>query len=439
MLSAARKMGALCLLCLSWPLLASETHIEIHGSNTIGADLAPALVAGFLQKRSGQDAERQPGAQDNVLLIQAGQDDNALTARVAAHGSSTGFQALLDGTADIWAASRPAKPAEIDALAAEADLTALASEHIIAIDGLAILIHPDNPLTSLTLDQLGQIFAGDINNWAQLGGADLPIQRYARDSQSGTWDTFRNLVLGDRYQLAASTRRYESNDQLSDDVSQNPAAIGFAGLASIRDSKVVAVADGDAPALKPDRLTVASEDYPLTRRLFLYTREDNNSNLVNEFIAFVLSEQGQQIVDDNGGISQTPMAMDPEFDDNTPASFKSLTQNYRRLTVNFRFSEGHTRLDNKAQRDLTRVIDYLERENRQGSDLLLIGFADQQTSELRAQMISELRALSVVRALREKGTEVDAYTGYGHFMPVGRSGGRAGQQRNGRVEVWVKH
>ncbi|MBW0147658.1 substrate-binding domain-containing protein [Marinobacter sp. CAU 1620] len=412
--------------------------MEIHGSNTIGATLAPMLVEGFLDHRGSGPVSTRSNGKENEKVLTGQQSGTRVRALVAAHGSSTGFKALESGQASIWASSRPAKSQEVTQMAGRADLTDLGSEHVIAIDGLAVLVHPSNPVDQLSIETLGRIFSGQIRNWSELGGDDRTIHLYARDNRSGTWDTFKTLVLGKAYTLSPTAKRYESNDQLSDDVSQDPSGIGFAGLASVRDSKVLAISDGNAPALKPNQLTVASEDYPLARRLFMYTPGDATTPLAESFIDFVLGEEGQAIVSRSGFISQNPIAVKPELDDSTPQTFRRLTEHYQRLTVNFRFSEGRTRLDNKAQRDLKRVSEFMSRNKRSADDLMLIGFADQQSNELRAQMISELRALSVRKALADLGVGDIAYTGYGHYMPVGMAGGDSGQQRNGRVEVWVR-
>ncbi|WP_238942163.1 substrate-binding domain-containing protein [Marinobacter sediminum] len=426
------------LATILWLPLAQANDLAIHGSNTVGATLAPMLVEGFLNSQVDSPVINHNNGTDNETILIGERSDSSIRVLVAAHGSSTGFSAMNAGEADIWASSRPVKPSELSQMAGRADLTELASEHVIAIDGLAILVHPSNPVNQLSIDTLARIFAGQINNWAELGGRNQPINLYARDDRSGTWDTFKSLVLRKNFTLDVAAQRYESNDQLSDDVSRDPASIGFAGLASARSSKVLAISDGNAPALKPNQLTVASEDYPLARRLFMYTPGDQTTPLAKAFIEFALSQQGQAIVSRSGFVSQNPIAVKPALNDNTPVTFKSLTGNYQRLTVNFRFSEGRTRLDNKAQRDLSRVLNYLDRHNQSADDLLLIGFADAQSDELRAQMISELRALSVRKALAGEGLRDVAYTGYGHYMPVGTAGGDSGRQRNGRVEVWVR-
>ncbi|SHK20918.1 phosphate transport system substrate-binding protein [Marinobacter antarcticus] len=99
--------------------------------------------------------------------------------------------------------------------------------------------------------------------------------------------------------------------------------------------------------------------------------------MAKDFVEFVLDAEGQAIVSRSGFVSQNPLAVKPDLADTTPPTFKLLTQNYKRLTVNFRFSEGRTKLDNKAQRDLRRLAEYLIRESRSADDLMLIGFADQ--------------------------------------------------------------
>lgn len=431
-------IGMLYLLLIFNTPASHAENMEIHGSNTIGARLAPMLVEGFLKIRGNDPVQTLGNDKLNEKLLIGSQEGTPLQILVAAHGSSTGFKALEAKSADIWASSRSVKPAEVQQMTERANLRGPESEHVIAIDGLAVLVHPSNRVNQLTIGTLAKIFSGEIRNWSEVGGANRSIKLYARDDRSGTWDTFKSLVLGKHYPLHVSSRRYESNDRLSDDVSADPGGIGFSGLASVRNSKVLAISDGEAPALKPSRLTVASEDYPLSRRLFMYTPGDATTAMAKDFVQFVLGAEGQTIVAESGFVSQNPVAVKPDLADNTPPTFRLLTQNYKRLTVNFRFSEGRAKLDNKAQRDLRRVVGYLNREKRSADDLMLIGFADQQSHELRAQMISELRALSVRKALSEFNVQDVRYTGYGQYMPVGMAGGTSGQRRNGRVEVWVR-
>jgi phosphate transport system substrate-binding protein len=114
---------------------------------------------------------------------------------VAAHGSSTGFTALKTASADLAASSRPIKDSELLDLEALGDLKSAEAEQVIAIDGLAIILHPRNPLKQLDTEQLARIFSGEVKTWEDLGGHGGSIHLYARDDQSGTYDTFKELVL----------------------------------------------------------------------------------------------------------------------------------------------------------------------------------------------------------------------------------------------------
>src|SRR5690606_15066977 len=145
------------------------------------------------------------------------------------------FVALKDGSAELAASSRPIKAAEAEALRGLGDLRSPQAEQIIALDGLAIIVHPSNPLHSLSTAQLAQVFSGAAPTWEALGGKGGPIKLYARDDQSGTYDTFKELVLGAHgAQLSPQAQRFESSERLSDQVSQDPSGIGFIGLPYIR-------------------------------------------------------------------------------------------------------------------------------------------------------------------------------------------------------------
>src|SRR5690606_30800582 len=209
--------------------------IRIHGSNTVGAKLAPMLIAGLFEAQGFHNVRIAPTDVQNEQRITARSATGlAVHASVAAHGTSTGFAALKAGRAEFAAASRPIKASEREALANMGDMHGQHAEQVIAIDGLAIIVHPGNPVTALTTEELARLFAGEVDNWQTLGGPDLAVQLHARDDQSGTYDTFKELVLSAQNKtLAATAQRYESNDELSAIVASSPGAIGFVGLASV--------------------------------------------------------------------------------------------------------------------------------------------------------------------------------------------------------------
>ena len=407
---------------------------RIDGSNTIGAELAPALVKAWLAKHGANQISVVDIAENEVRVVAFLPDRNAqVTVDIAAHGSGTGFSALAQETTDIAAAARPVKPKE-QSLFKAVDLTNVDSEHIVGIDGLAIIVHPSNPLRSLSVANLRRVFSGDVHNWSQLGGNDEAINVFARDENSGTWDSFRHMVLG-KMPLIDNAMRYESNNDLSDTVSQVQGAIGFVGLASVRDAKLMAISDGNVGALQPNKLTVATEDYALARRLYMYTAGKPTNAYVDDFLYFVANE-GQKQVSDVGFISQEVQPVFPEYLSALPKPMQGLVNNAYRLSLNFRFNNGSAKFDNKAQRDVDRLLEFMS--EHPDAELMLFGFASESDDAEMTMLLSKHRAMAVSRALRRAAIYPDVVRGFGSQAPVAAVEDNDGRQKNSRVEVWIR-
>jgi len=431
------------LLLLILPLLpltavAEPAHLRVQGSNTIGATLLPALVQGQLRAQKATAIEQRPGAMTNETVITARDaQGQPLRIDIAAHGSSTGFVALGRGDADLAASSRPISDAELRQLKALGNLRAVRAEQVIGLDGVAVIVHPDNPLPQLSTQQLAQIYAGQIQRWEQLGVAGGAIHLYARDDRSGTFETFKALVLEPNHaELAARIQRFEASDELAARVAADRQAIGFSSLTSVHGAKVLAIAEGDAPAMLPERPLVASEDYPLSRRLYLYLPA-NPKPQAKALADFAQSPAGQAIVAEQGFVSQQINAQAVPAQADMPPRYRSLAQQAQRLSVNFRFQEGSASLDNKSLRDVQRVADYLRQAGKLQSKAVLVGFGDPKETPGRAALLSRLRAQAVRRELAREGVEVQEVTGMGDELPVAGNDLEQGRLRNRRVEVWV--
>ncbi|MGQ7958192.1 substrate-binding domain-containing protein [Pseudomonas sp. SP16.1] len=413
--------------------------LRIQGSNTIGAKLAPELVRGLFEAEGLHDIRSEAGAAENEQRLLARQaDGRTVLVEIAAHGSSTGFASLKAGTADLAASSRPIKDGEVASLSALGDLRGPQAEQVIAIDGLAIILHPSNPIGALKVEQLAQLFSGEITDWRELGGNPGAVRLYARDDNSGTYDTFKELVLapGGR-SLAAGARRFESSNQLSDAVASDANGIGFIGLPYIRQAKAVAIAAGDSQPMPPSTTAIATEDYPLSRRLFLYNQPQPDNPWAQALIDFAHGPRGQAIVEASGFIAQTVRAVRVEPVAQMPAGYRQLAEQAQRLSVNFRFQEGSATLDNKAQRDLGRVLDYLKHHDKLHNQVVLVGFGDAKSDPARAALLSKLRAMAVRRELAKGGVLFREITGLGDELPVAANSEDHGRIRNRRVEVWV--
>ncbi|WP_414704765.1 substrate-binding domain-containing protein [Pseudomonas coleopterorum] len=432
-----RLFFMLCILSLCSGALAGPDTLRIQGSNTLGAVLLPALVRGLLEARGLQDIQTFTPAPGEQLITAHEPNGSPLRFAIAAHGSSTGFDGLLSGQADLAASSRPISDPERVRLAPLGDLTSFAAEHVIAIDGVAVIVHPDNPLRQLTTQQLAQVFSGEIDDWRVLGGRG-PIHVLARDDRSGTWETFRDQVLspyGSR--LSSHALRLESSEQLSDRVSADRQAIGFIGLASVRKARALAIVDGASQPMAPTVSLIATQDYPLSRRLYLYSAPTRPSPWADALIAFAQSEAGQGIVASQGFVAQTVKAMSVPTSPDMPLLYRQLARDGLRLSVSFRFAEGSATLDNKALADVVRVQDYLGRHGLLQKKTTLVGFGDAKDDPARAVLLSRLRAMAVRRELVKAGVVLRDIQGLGAQLPVATNAVDEGRIKNRRVEVWI--
>ncbi|WP_371228274.1 substrate-binding domain-containing protein [Pseudomonas sp. QE6] len=418
---------------------AGEPVLRVQGSNTIGAHLLPELVKGLLQSEGYADVSVQPGKAENELrVIGRSADGKEAIVDLAAHGSSTGFVALKDNSAELAAASRPIKDAEAAGLSASGNLRSAKAEHVIGIDGLAIIVNPANALDELTTDNLARIFSGEVKTWEELGGRGGAIHLYARDDNSGTFDTFKELVLaGHGKTLANGTQRFESSDQLSQQVSADPQGIGFVGLSSIRKAKTLRIADGDSQAMPPSTTLIATEDYPLSRRLFLYMKPEESNRWAHALLQFAQGDQGQALVSASGFVGQRVQAVKMTPRAGMPQAYQSLARDAQRLSVNFRFREGSATLDNKAQRDVERLLAYLQQNGKMNKQTVLVGFGDPKQDPARAELLSKLRAMAVRRELAKDGVMFREISGMGDALPVAANNDDDGRIKNRRVEVWV--
>ena len=413
---------------------AAPQTLRIHGSNTIGARLAPDLAVAWLRARGYERIDRESPAPGEIV-VRGARGDERIAVELAAHGTATGFVDLATGTADIAMASRPASEADVARAATRGRLDSPEQESVIALDGVAVIVHPSNPLRTATLAQVRAVFGGEIRDWSALGAAPGRIALHARDEKSGTWETFRALVLAD-LPLRADARRYESTQALAAAVANDPRAIGFVGVSGVGGARALAIEEA-GHALGPASFTVAVEDYALSRRLFFYTPADASA-LARDFVEFTLSPEGQHVVESSGFVAQRIQPYEIEARDDAPEEYLSLIRGARRLSVNFRFGAGSRLLDGKVMRDVDRLAAFMRQpENREGG-LLLLGFVDEsEASPYLATTLSNDRVDLVARLLQERGVGARRSRGMGGAAPVADNATPQGRQRNRRVEVWL--
>lgn len=417
---------------------AAKPLFRVHGSNTVGEKLTPRLVESYLMARGATDIKTEQGRTPTEKAVSAQLNGRIEFIEIHAHGSSTAFADLLQGSAELGMSSRRIKEQERELLLAKTgDLTEPGSEHIIGLDGLAIITNTKNPIGQLSIPQVVKLFSGEITNWSSLGGKDLPVTLYARDENSGTWDSFKSMVLDpSAAKLALTAKRFESSTELSDLVAKDEGAIGFIGLPYVRRAKLLAISTTKtSKAILPAHFTVSTEDYPLARRLYFYLPQKNINRDAEDFVKFSATERGQSIVEDIGLVSQNIKTGQPFNNNFYPEEMRSLTSRSQRLSINFRFKDGSDELDTKSISDLERLVKYVEIHSPKR--VQLFGFSDTEGDKEQNIALSLRRAQVVEQHLIARGIYPLVARGMGEAAPLASSKSEEGRRMNRRVEVWI--
>jgi phosphate transport system substrate-binding protein len=438
---------------------AGVMQAAIHGSNTIGSELMVNLIKAYANSKEADMVSSATGEDELMIEIKRrGTDAPSATIELHAKGSATAFIDLAAHRADIGMASRAIKKEEIDqGRAAQLGDLKAQGEKFLGLDGVTVIINRNNPISALPLDKLALMFGGELRDWAQVDQQNRisgPIRVYARDEKSGTFDTFKSLVLDPAKKVIHATERFEDSDKLVEKVASDPLGIGFIGLSYAEKGEVKKVALVSECGLPSTATTfsIKTEEYPLARRLFLYTPTPQNNRLAQDLLDFVkTSPDTQRVISETGFVNA-----DIEFErfDNQAQRFAQLAflpnQNLqdvrafiddvrfaKRASRTFHFITGSADLDPKGVEDVGLLARELMSPTFGERRFLIVGFAsDKEGNRDAVKRLSELRAKTVAQMLREQGAKnvfQDNARGYGSAAPVS-----CNPERNQRVEVWLQ-
>jgi len=253
--------------------LGEEAQVVMEGSTTVGP-IAKAFAEYYMENHKD------------------------VNVKVGESGSGNGAKALLNGACDIATMSRFMKDNEFKAAVANG-VTPVA--HVVAMDGLPVLVHPSNPVKGLTIEQIRDIYMGKITNWKDVGGPDKEIVVVSRDTNSGTYETFETLVMN-KEEIAKSVEYVGSNGAVRQRVQKTPTAIGYAGLGFV-DRTVKAL---EVNGVYPSKATVVSGRYPISRPLYMFTNGyPKLGSHVHALVTLHQTKKGQEIIDAIGFVPVT--------------------------------------------------------------------------------------------------------------------------------------
>jgi len=256
------------------------------------AVLALSLLAGCSSaKTTGSVATDGSTSMEKVIggLGEAFQNDTGISVTYNPTGSGSGIKAVQEGRCDIGLSSRDLKDEE-----KAAGLTGT----VLAYDGIAIIVHPENPVADLSVDTIAKIYTGEITNWSEVGGSDVEIVLIGREAGSGTRDGFESIT--DTEDACQYRQELTSTGDVITTVSQNPGAIGYASVASVKDTVKALTVDGVAPTEE----TIKDGSYVVQRPFVLVTKSDAElSEAAQKFFDYITSADANEIINAAGVVS----------------------------------------------------------------------------------------------------------------------------------------
>lgn len=445
------------------PAIDPAKGFAIYGSSTIGTKLMPALIKAYAASIGASIttlAGSDPQAVTYKLTDSAGNE--IVQIPLKRQGSASAFESLASGEADLGMSDRPITDAEVAALTAAGfpNMRLAEHEHVIALDGIVVAVAPQNATFALSSDEVARIFSGEITDWGQLGLPKGQINVYAPDDNQGTFATFNSLILKPRnLTILPGAQRFTSNADISDKVAEDPNGIALTSFAFRRGAKPINIATPCGIITKPSEFTVKAEEYPLSRRLYVYTAREPANPHAKALLDFIKSQAAQQVVLENDFVDQgvemlgfeahggrIAHALNAFPDDFSMPLMRELISDItaaKRLSITIHFLPGSFDLDSRGTQDVARLVSMLQSQDLNGKEVLLLGFADT-TGDFKAnRVLAVRRAISTLDAVtKASGGTINATViiskSYSELAPVACNESPEGRDMNRRVEVWVR-
>ncbi len=452
---AVRCLGEACPT-----VVAPFTDFSVAGSRVLADELLPGLLEDYAFNRDATNSVVRNGNGIQTVSLSSDLLGSAVV-RVAASNTDRGINDVGSGQVTFALASRSANNDEIEQLqsASLGNLKSIEQEHIVALDALVVVVHPDNPVTAISEEEVAAVFAGEIDNWSQLGGPDLPVTLYGTEEDTGTGEMFENLVMSPNGKSRSrAIRALDSDAAVSQAVWQERGAIGFASHTALNNSRALDIEEACGLRTPATPFTIKSEEYPYAQVLYLYSTNEQLDPGPKDFLDFVISQDGQYAVRNIGFVDQeissqpinqqgfrlaTAVATSESGQDlNALKDMMGLLQSAERLSATFRFNTGSSQLNARAQADTIRLASFLDGANLDGKEVVFLGFTDSVgKSELNvflSQNRADLVLDSVLQASPGLADRVSMRAvGVGEISPVGCNDTNRGRAINRRVEVWL--
>lgn len=431
------------------------------GGSAAGIHLIPALIqayAGSIGARVEKKIGRNP---QDVMYRLIGEDSRKVgSINIHRQGPARGFEAMRAGIADVvWSGEK--RSASLDAQTKSVQTWAARQQgdaYPWATDLLVAVVAEDNPLVSISVDRLAQIFAGKIVNWSELGMPAGKIQVYAPAREMDTWLSFKDAVMAPRgFELSPDAITLSYATQWADKVANDKNGIALSSYAHIRSARALNIELPCGLINLPTSFSAKTREYALGRQLYFYTGDSTKKPLTKALLDFAKSSTFDTVLQRARFIDRAPelqpfgaaggrfmhaLKVDPkDYDQTLMEELVELLLKANRLSITYRYKPSSSELDDESRANVDRLRSLLSSEALRDKKVMLIGFSDSEGDFKDNVRLSKLHAEAVLKALVAEGAnKPDAIKtfGFGELSPVACSDSAEGRLLNKRVEVWVK-
>lgn len=428
------------------------------GGSGIGTNFMPELVKSYAATR-GLTVRQTIGTdtRDLIFTLENSSGKEVGTFNVLRRGVSQGYEDLINDQVElVWTSARMTDAQQAAFTSAGIGrMRVEGNEHVFALDSMVALVSQDNPAVSISIDNLAAIYAGQITDWAQLGLPGGKINVYAPVDGMGLLMHFKNTILAPRgLNLTQDAYRLGTVVEWSDKVATDPNGISFNFIGYIRNAKALNIATACGLITRPTYFSAKTEEFPLSRRLYFYTKGRPASVLGRELLDHALSPEIQTVLKAANFVDQEPEllsfkeqgariayalnAEDEDFDIKAMRNLITDVAQAERLSTTLRFEVGSFILTPKSLQDVQRLARLLKKPEFEGRTVMLLGFADSVGGYEPNLKLSISRAKTVEAALRKAGYAGAIAKGYSELAPVACNDTPENREFNRRVEVWIR-
>ncbi|THD85406.1 hypothetical protein E7811_06835 [Aliigemmobacter aestuarii] len=422
-------------------LTAPLAVIRIVGDQGAGRALVPSLFRAFAAERGLEVAETAEAGGFRLELTEPAEGRTLARISFAPLSPDRARAELMAARAELILSPHP-----------EPGL----GERTIALDALVPVVATDNPLPAIATADLARVLAGDVTNWAELGGPDMPVVVHALD-QAAAFQQALDTRLG---RPVRAEVRHGDTATLAQAVARDPYGVAMIGRAEAAEARVLPLTDSCGFPLLPDALSVKAEDYPLALPIRFLTPRRRLPLMAREFLDFLSMPAAQAAIAAAGYVDRAPERRPMTADglrlinavrgvgeDVALADLKALVEMMAgadRLSLTFRFTDGSSTLDGPSRDNLADLARMLEAGLFTGEDMLLVGFSDGSGDARANRDLSRARADAVLQALSglvedlPEGQEMPRVAAFGETSPMACDTTAGGRRINRRVEVWLR-